>query len=325
MRTPTGTRAPSRCTSWALALSPHEPGLLLNLGLAYLKQDDYAHALPYFRQLHQRAPQNAQATNLLATCLVFGGQPQAAIDLLKPLADQSLEPAGLYLLGVAYARTGQVESGKQVFARMLASDATRAQASYILGQGYYDSKLFEEAAQSFQDVLRSDPSFPGAHRELGKVYVSMRKNAAAEKELRAAVEQDSKDAVAVYFLGGLLVQSERYADGIPFLEQARNLDPDSWATYLYLGKAKLKLHENADAVRYLQQASEMNRDEASVFYLLASALRATGRGTSPNCTRIQSRSIAACTTRWWRAHASYSACASFARRSLAMQSTAQLK
>lgn len=105
----------------------------------------------------------------------------------------------------------------------------------------------------------------------------MRKNVEAEKELRLAVEQDPKDAVAVYFLGGLLVQSERYASGVPFLEQARSLDPDSWATYLYLGKAKLKLHDNADAVRNLQQAAEMNHDEASVFYLLASALRASGR------------------------------------------------
>ncbi|MGC2198045.1 MAG: tetratricopeptide repeat protein [Terriglobales bacterium] len=105
----------------------------------------------------------------------------------------------------------------------------------------------------------------------------MRKNAEAEKELRLAVEQDPKDAVAVYFLGGLLVQSERYADGVPFLEQARNLDPDSWATYLYLGKAKLKLHDNPAAIKYLQQAAEMNHDEASIFYLLATALRATGR------------------------------------------------
>jgi tetratricopeptide (TPR) repeat protein len=86
-----------------------------------------------------------------------------------------------------------------------------------------------------------------------------------------------KDAVGVYFLGGLLGQSERYADGVSFLEQARSLDLHSWATYFYLGKAKLKLHDNAAAVRYLNQAGEMNHDEASVFYLLATALRATGR------------------------------------------------
>jgi len=261
----------------ALVLSPYEAGILLNLGLAYLKQDDYAHALPYFRQLHTRQPDNSQATTLLATCLVFGGKPQDALDVLKPATEKSPDPAALYLLGVAYARTGQVEAGKQVFARLLTSDSTRAQTSYLLGQGYYDSKLFEQAEQSFHDALSADPKFAGAHRELGKVYVSMRKNAEAEKELRLAIEQDPKDAVAVYFLGGLLVQSERYADGVPYLEKARSLDPDSWATYLYLGKAKLKLGENEDAVHNLQQAADMNPDEASIFYLLASALRATGR------------------------------------------------
>ncbi|MGC2198046.1 MAG: tetratricopeptide repeat protein [Terriglobales bacterium] len=110
--------------------------------------------------MHNRSPENAQAANLLATCLVFGGHPQAALDLLKPLAEKAPDPARLYLLGVAYERTGQVEAGKQVFARILANDSTHAQASYILGQGYYDSKLFEEAAQSFQDVLQADPRFP---------------------------------------------------------------------------------------------------------------------------------------------------------------------
>jgi tetratricopeptide (TPR) repeat protein len=127
-------------------------------------------------------------SSLLATCLVFGGQPQAALDLLKPVAEKSPDPAALYLLGVAYARTGQVEAGKQAFARMLTNSNTHAQASFILGQGYYDSKLFEEAAQ-VQGVLQADPAFPGAHPELGKFYVSIR-NVEAERELRLAVEQD---------------------------------------------------------------------------------------------------------------------------------------
>ena len=73
----------------ALRASPGDQGILLNLGLAYLKQNDYPHALPFFRRLHALRPQNGQATNLLATCLVFGGHPQAAaIDLFKPVAEK---------------------------------------------------------------------------------------------------------------------------------------------------------------------------------------------------------------------------------------------
>jgi tetratricopeptide (TPR) repeat protein len=261
----------------ALRMSPRDQGVLLDLGLAYLKQNDYTHAAPYFSQLNALRPGNAQSTNLLATCLVFGGHPQAALDLLKPLAEKTPDSATLYLLGVAYSRTGEVDAGKKVFEGLLTSDKTHAQASFILGQGYYDSKLFDKAIESYEDVLRSDAAFPGVHRELGKVYVSLRQNEEAERELRLAVKQDPQDASAVYFLGGLLVQTDRFADGVPYLEQARAMDPDSWATYLYLGKAKLRLKENAAAVRYLEEAGQMNPEEPTVFYLLANALREEGR------------------------------------------------
>ena len=59
----------------ALRTAPQDRGILLNLGLVYLKQDDYQHALPYFLRLHRSDPGNWQATNLLATCLVYGGKP----------------------------------------------------------------------------------------------------------------------------------------------------------------------------------------------------------------------------------------------------------
>src|SRR5262249_29058823 len=103
----------------ALSLRPREKGILLNLGLVYLQQDDYARAQPYFRRLHRLDPKNRRAVNLLATCLVYGGQPAKSLELLKPLADRDPDPATLYLLGVAYSRSGQVEAGEHVFAKLL--------------------------------------------------------------------------------------------------------------------------------------------------------------------------------------------------------------
>ena len=37
-----------------LRISPQLREIQLDLGLAYLKQEDYVHALPYFRQLHNQ-------------------------------------------------------------------------------------------------------------------------------------------------------------------------------------------------------------------------------------------------------------------------------
>src|SRR5207244_3707436 len=107
----------------ALRLSPREQGVLLNLGLVYLKQDDYGRAKPYFERLHRMDPKNAQAANLLATCLVYGGEPAGAFEVLKPLMEGTPDPATLYLLGVAYSRSGQAEAGEQIFAQLLTRTA----------------------------------------------------------------------------------------------------------------------------------------------------------------------------------------------------------
>jgi tetratricopeptide (TPR) repeat protein len=261
----------------ALRISPKYPGILLNLGLAYFKQDNYAMARPYFAQLHALRLEDAQATKLLATCLVFGGKPAAALDLLKPLAAKDPDPANLYLLSIAYSKTGQGEAGKQVFGKLLTDPSTRMQADFVLGRAYYDSDLFQEAEGVFKDVVAADAAFPGVHRELGKVYISLRRNDQAQEELRLALQQDPKDESAGYFLGALLVQIGLYFEGVPYLERGYALNPDSWAACFYLGKAKLKLNDPQGAVNYLQKAADLNPDEATVFYLLGTALRSAGR------------------------------------------------
>ena len=103
----------------ALRISPQMREVQLDLGLAYLKQEDYVHALPYFRQLHTQSPSDHQATMLLATCLTFSGHPDQGLSLLKLLTEgEDADPAALYLLGVAYARAGQAQPAEDVFTRL---------------------------------------------------------------------------------------------------------------------------------------------------------------------------------------------------------------
>jgi len=59
-------------------LSPREQGILLNLGLVYLKQDDCERARPYFLRLHRLVAENSQAANLLATALRSLGRTDEA-------------------------------------------------------------------------------------------------------------------------------------------------------------------------------------------------------------------------------------------------------
>ncbi len=261
----------------ALKLNPEDKGVLLNLGLAYLKQEDYARAQPYLERLDARGTGGTRAAVLLATSLVMGNAPQRGLDLLLSRKLELSDPSALYLEAVAYARLGQTEAGEKIFAQLLSGSSTRAQASFLLGQALHDGHRLQEAADSFQQTLQRDPAYPGAHRELGKVYISMQHFPDAERELRAAIAQDSKDGSALYFLGALLVQSARPPDGVPYLLQAQALLPDSWAIPFYLGKADLSEHHADAAIAFFRQAASMNANEPQVFYLLALALRASGQ------------------------------------------------
>ena len=261
----------------ALRIAPNQHGILLNLGLVYLKQDDYERARPYFRELHTLNPKDVQAANLLATCMIYGGQPKAGIEVLKPFVGDNPDHGTLYLMGVAYSRMGQVETGDKVFAQLFPEAASKAQSRFLLGQAHYDALQFAAAEHDFGQVLATEPAFPGVHRALGKNYLSNHRDDEAEKEFRAALEQDPNDASSMYFMGALLVQTEKYADSLPYLERAREADASSWATFFYLGKAKLKLNDLNASIKALSEAAKLNPNEASIFYLLGTACRRAGR------------------------------------------------
>ena len=259
-----------------LLLDPENEGLLLNLGLAYLKQEDYVAAQPVFAKLHAQRSKEDRFTTLLATSMIFGKAPQEGLALLNGMEASGGDSSLLYLKAVGYARAGQVFEGQKIFAQLLNSRETHAQASFLVGQAYYDGRRYEDAEGAYREVLAGEPTFKGVHRELGKVYVSMRRNEEAAAELKLALKQDPEDSGADYFLGALLVQNGKYAEGVPYLERAQKLLPDSWAAPFYLGKARLNLEQPSAALPLLQQAATLNGDEPSVFYLLAKAARATG-------------------------------------------------
>jgi predicted Zn-dependent protease len=261
----------------ALKIDPDDPGILLNLGLAFLKQEDYTRASVYLKRLEATGKAGSQATILLATSLILGDAPKDGLDLLKMRKLDTADPSALYLQAVAYARLNQMLASEEIFEQLLNNGSTRAQASFLLAQALHDGHHLREAADSFQEVIHLSPAYPGAHRELGKVYVSMNSFEDAERELRIAVAQDSQDGGALYYLGALLVQLEHSTEGVPYLIRAQTLLPDSWAVPFYLGKAKLHEHHADEAIPLFRQAASMNADEPQIFYLLAQALRASGQ------------------------------------------------
>jgi tetratricopeptide (TPR) repeat protein len=239
------------------------------LGLAYIKQERFADALPIFEKL----PSNPRVRQLLATCLVETGQNARALEALQPLLAAAPADTGLlYLQGLALTRLKRLDEAHEVWTRMMAS-ANPAQANFLMGKASYETGSFEPAADYFRKALEADPNLRDAHRELGKTLVSLRDNAAAAKELRLA---DPADPEALYFLGGVLAQESDPAAAAT-LEKARAMNPDFWGPYYYLGKLEFEQGKLKEALVNLEHAAKLKPDQSGVVYQLGRAYQKAGR------------------------------------------------
>ncbi|HYP08504.1 MAG TPA: tetratricopeptide repeat protein, partial [Bryobacteraceae bacterium] len=257
----------------ALKIAPKEPGLLLNLGLAHLKEENHAAAKPLFARLLTMRPGDLRAKELLATSQVYTNEPAKALELLGTLPSS---PSVLYATGLAHLKLGNRDKARQLLDDSLPAAMTPAQAAVLRGKAFYDATLFEDAIREYRMARELDPALPGVCLALARSLISARENDAAQTELRTILKQQPKDPEAAYLLGALLVGIGNEAEAEPLLEISRAARPDGWGAYFYLGRAKLQRDDAKSAVALLEKAAELNPDDATVLYQLSRALKAVG-------------------------------------------------
>ena len=262
----------------ALKLAPNQPGLLLNLGLAHLKIDDYERAKPVFHQLATiPSSRQIQARELLAICQLQTGQIMEATRALEELITQPSPSSGVYhFLALAYVKRKETSRAEQVLDRLL-SRLPPAQAHYLEGRVWYDAAIFDRALSSFEKASNADKDLEGLALQTGKTQLSLRNYEEAEKNFRSALSIAPTDIEAKYFLGALLVQQNQNDEALLLLTEVKLSRPDLWGTSYYLGKAQLALGKPNAALPLLQEAARRAPKESPVQYQLARAYHALGR------------------------------------------------
>ena len=263
----------------ALKLIPGQPGLVLNLAIAYVKAGDYAEAKPLLLKL----PPTTQTRELLATSELFTGNPAKALDLLDGLP---ATPEVLFVTGTAHLRLKHSAEAQVAFRQMFESTPA-AQAHLLMGRAYADATLFDEALTELKRAVELDPSSMQARLDLAKIYISLRDNESAERELRRISTPE-----AAYYLGAVLVQEDKNDEAIPILTRSITARPDAWGGYYYLGRAWLQKQQFAKAVPLLEKASRLGPDEQAVWFQLAKAYQANGQPDKAKAARARHTALA---------------------------------
>lgn len=203
------------------------PGLRLNLALAYYKKGAWSDAVPQLSILHAAQPDEVRIATLLADCDSKLGRDANAVAVLAPVEpahhdDLSVE----WLLGSALIRTGRAREGLDRV-DYVARTGNRPEAYLLAGQTALKMNEFERARDYAAAAAKLDPRLPGLDTLRGTVLSYLGDTDGAAGALRKAVAAEPRDFEAQLALGAVLHTMRDLEGAREHLRLALELKPDS--------------------------------------------------------------------------------------------------
>jgi tetratricopeptide (TPR) repeat protein len=253
----------------ATEMAPTAVEGFVNLGQAYMENQNYSAAIPTLKHALELSPDLAAAHQLLGYALlaqgynteaishldkihdstalgiaqVGAGQLQQAVENLQAaLAQHPNDPDLLYYLGRASGLLA-----KQSIDSLIAAYPDSARAHQALAENYFVLRQMPQAEKEFLEALRLRPDTPELHLELGLVYAGSSQWPKAEAEFRAQSKLQPGNAEAAFRLGSALLQQGNAREARTELQRADRLQPEMPETLYALGKAASLAGDSAAA------------------------------------------------------------------------------
>lgn len=210
-----------------LAADPRNVPIRVNLGLAYQEKGDYARAATELELVHKTAPENPQATLLLANCDFQLQRYSEVVRLLLPL-EKSM-PGDLdvaWLLGSSLIHSGNLEDGLERI-DWVAEKSQNPEAFLLAARTRFALSQFDLARRDIDSAKLLNPSLPGLKTLDGMLLEQTGDYAGAETMLREALLQDPRDFDAHFYLGAILYFKRELKEAQAHLTEALRLRPAS--------------------------------------------------------------------------------------------------
>jgi Flp pilus assembly protein TadD len=247
---------------------------LFNSGIALMKKNRFAEAVPEWRKALELDPDDGKAHFNLGYALSETNDAEAALaeytraNILTP--DQ---PVVLASLALAETQAGRLDDAIADYRKALALDPANPAVEADLGTVLSQQGLSAEALEHLEKAVALNPELPDAHNKLATVLAKAGRSADAVTHLERAVALDSFSLEYRFNLAYVLGMAGRFADAVPELQRAVELSGgQDWRCFDLLGAVYSKVGRLDDAVqaesRAVDLAAKDHNDE------LLSALRA---------------------------------------------------
>jgi tetratricopeptide (TPR) repeat protein len=235
----------------ALVSKPN-PGVRLNLALAYYKTDQLALAVETLKEVRVQDPGNSQILTLLADCYLRLGHNKDVIDLLT--SAQRGDPDNLtfnYLLGTALVRDGQAAQGQLIIDKILKNGDT-AEARLLMGTTKLMVKDFAGALADFQKAVDMNPNLPDLYSYYGLALLTTGDQSGARKAFERELASDPNNFDANLRMGVLLRQDEDNEKALTYFQHALEIRPGDFGVRYQIATLDLAKGELEAARRDLE-------------------------------------------------------------------------
>ena len=139
---------------------------------AYYELGDYETALTYGKTARGLTPKSSDTEKLIGDICSACSDNATAIDAYrKSLELKSGDPKTMLSLAVAYLRTDQYDSAKELLESIVAMEPSNAVAWRHLGFVYLKQREIDTAAQKYVKAIEISPNDWRAHKGLGVAYM----------------------------------------------------------------------------------------------------------------------------------------------------------
>lgn len=295
----------------AVALNPHDPGFLSELGALAWAAGDGALAIACYERAGAVGPDHAEAHSGLAVAhQSAGNHSKAMASYRKGIAAQP-QHAGLHgnrgillqVLGRLEAATASCDRAIAIapgearfhsnrgnalrdlkrwhaavasFARALCLKPDYAEAFYNRGIALHEGRRAHQAAASYERALRIDPAYAEAYCNRGNALKDLKRPAAAIAHYRKAIALKPDYVEAHYNQGNVLQELMRPGPAIVSYDRATAIEPGNADAWSNRGNALLQQSRIDAAVASYDRAISARPDYADAYWNKSLALLLSG-------------------------------------------------
>jgi tetratricopeptide (TPR) repeat protein len=251
------------------------PGIHLNLALAYYKLGRLPEAAAELQSVHQAQPESLQPVYLLGDCWLQMGETQKVIDLLTDFDRRYPQDMAItYMLGSALLREKRTNLAQLLLDRIL-SKGESAESALLLGFSLYQLHDNKAAVLQLARATQLNPNLPTVHALYAQALKDTGDAEGAAEQFRQELKLNPYNFIANIETALLLKQEGKLDEALSCLQRALLVRPgDPGALYqqasaeLLRGKIDLARTELESLLKDYPNFTEAHVSLATVYYRL---------------------------------------------------------